>query len=63
MSDTNSKSTKSTNKSSKQIDDSNRHSKIKAAAYELASARDFKNGNHMQDWLEAEKTVDTLSSR
>ncbi|KKK56192.1 hypothetical protein LCGC14_3066990, partial [marine sediment metagenome] len=43
--------------------DSHRHSKIKAEAYELASARGFKNGNQMEDWLAAEKTVDIQLSR
>jgi len=57
MSDTNSKNATSTTV------DSHRHSKIKAEAYELASARGFKNGNQMEDWLAAEKTVDIQLSR
>ncbi|MFU2508255.1 DUF2934 domain-containing protein [Pseudoalteromonas mariniglutinosa] len=63
MSDTNSKNATSTTKSNKPNVDSHRHSKIKAEAYELASARGFKNGNQMEDWLEAEKTVDIQLSR
>lgn len=63
MSDANAKSTKSISQSSKQVADSQRHSKIKAAAYELATARGFKNGNQMEDWLEAEKNVDALPPR
>ncbi|MEP7706632.1 DUF2934 domain-containing protein [Paraglaciecola sp. 25GB23A] len=63
MSDANSKNAKSTSKSNKQSDDLNRHNKIEAEAYALASARGFSNGNEMDDWLEAEKIVDTQLSR
>jgi len=63
MSDANSKNLRSTTKSSKHAADSHRHNKIEAEAYELASARGFKNGNQIDDWLEAEKNIDNELSQ
>lgn len=35
-----------------------RHRRIAHAAYLLASARNFAGGDPMQDWLDAERSVD-----
>lgn len=63
MSDANLRNVRSTSKSNKKSADSHRHNKIEAEAYGLASARGFENGNEMEDWLEAEKSVDSQLSR
>ncbi|WP_426370293.1 DUF2934 domain-containing protein [Pseudocolwellia sp. HL-MZ7] len=59
MSEANSKKATSANKLNEQDINFNRHEKINVEAYELANARDFTNGNEIEDWLEAEKIVDT----
>ena len=59
MSEANSKKATSANKLNEQDINFNRHEKINVEAYGLADARDFTNGNEIEDWLEAEKIVDT----
>ena len=53
----------STNKSNRQNADLNRHNMIEDKAYSLASARDFRDGNDLDDWLTAEILIDTELSR
>ncbi|MFT5675066.1 MAG: hypothetical protein ACI808_000995 [Paraglaciecola sp.] len=53
----------STNKLNRQNADLNRHNMIEDKAYLLASARDFRDGNDLDDWLAAEILIDTELSR
>lgn len=39
-------------------DQQERHAKIELAAYHVAYARGFSDGNALDDWLTAEKSVD-----
>jgi hypothetical protein len=48
-------------KTQSEANEADRQQRIATAAYYRAEQRDFNSGNEMQDWLEAESEIDSVS--